>query len=77
MGELAERAEQDGDLRDVLPDDLGVALEKSQASFKAKLGRALGKRAGTRYGDDGLRVERAGQDARSRVANWQAVRDQP
>jgi hypothetical protein len=75
--ELTQHAGNDDDLRAALPDDLAIALEKSPAGFRGRLGRALGKRAGTRYADDGLRIERAGQDARSRVANWQAVRDQP
>lgn len=73
VAQLADQAGRDGELRDTLPDDLAVALEKSQASFKAKLGRALGKRTGTRYGDDGLRIERAGQDSRSSVTSWQVV----
>lgn len=72
-GELAERAGHGSELREALPHDLAAALEKSPAGFRGKLGRALGKRAGTRYGDDGLRIERAGQDARSGVASWRAV----
>jgi hypothetical protein len=73
--ELAQRLHSEPELRDTLPDDLVEALEKPPASFKARLGKALGKRDGTRYGDDGLRIEHAGDDSRSGVASWRIQRD--
>ncbi len=74
---LAEQCGPRGPLHEALPDDLAEALGKSSASFKAKLGRALGKRAGTRFGDQGERVERAGQDTRSTAFSWRVAVDQP
>ena len=74
---LAEQCGPRGPLHEALPDDLAEALGKSSASFKAKLGRALGKRAGTRFGDQGVRVERAGQDTRSTAFSWRVAVDQP
>lgn len=73
VAQLAEELGEDGQLRETLPDDLAAATAKGAASFKAKLGRALGKRTGTRYGDRELRVERAGQDARSTAFRWQVL----
>lgn len=75
VAELAEHLRSDQRLLDALPDDLADAFQKPPSSFKARLGKALGKRAETRYGDDGLHVERANQNARSGVASWHLQRD--
>jgi hypothetical protein len=53
------------DLRAALPGDLAEAFDKSTGSFSRKLGTALAKRAGTRYGEDGLHIVRAGEFRRA------------
>jgi hypothetical protein len=52
-------------LRAALPGDLAEAFDKSAGSFSRKLGTALAKRAGTRYGEDGLHIVRAGEFRRA------------
>ncbi len=74
VARLIEDFEAGGALRDALPDDLAEALGRP-ASFRPKLGKALSKRAGTRFGDAGLRVERAGQDSRSTAFSWRVLVD--
>lgn len=69
----AIRTDTDGALRDALPADLADALDRPTASFKVRLGKALGKRQGTRYGDPERRLERASIDARSRASLWRVV----
>ncbi|HEV2752936.1 MAG TPA: hypothetical protein VGV36_03760 [Solirubrobacteraceae bacterium] len=76
VAQLTDDLTTSEELRDALPEDLAMALDRSTASFKAKLGKGLGKRAGTRYGDQGARVERCGQDARSALSSWRVVSDQ-
>jgi hypothetical protein len=61
VAQLAKRVETDDDLREGLPPDLAEALDKSKGSFSRKLGNALSKRSGTRYGEDSLRVVKAGE----------------
>ena len=70
LGEGADR-----EFRDTLPDDLVAALDKSDASFRATLGRALGKRERTRYGERNLRVVRAAKVARGGAAFWEVLAD--
>ena len=69
----AIRTDADGALRDALPADLADALDRPTASFKVRLGKALGKRQATRYGDPERRLERASIDARSRASLWRVV----
>jgi hypothetical protein len=69
VADVLKQIEAGGPMRDALPDDLEQALGKSVPSFRSKLGRALGKRAGTRYGKRELRVERVEQD-RSSIQSW-------
>lgn len=57
-------------LWEALPDDLVEAAEASFGSLRARLGRAFAKRADTPYGEDGLRLERAGDDSHRKVARW-------
>jgi hypothetical protein len=52
-------------LRASLPGDLAEAFDKSAGTFSRKLGTALAKRAGTRYGEDGLHIVRAGEFRRA------------
>jgi hypothetical protein len=61
VAELTKRVENDDDLREALPPDLAEALDKSKGSFSRRLGNALSKRSGTRYGADALRVVKAGE----------------
>jgi len=56
-----------GNLRDALPDDLADQLDRG--SFTKRLGRALAKRAGRHYGEDGLHLVELPQDRR-RVVVW-------
>jgi hypothetical protein len=52
-------------LKEALQADLAEAFDKSAGSFSRKLGTALAKRAGTRYGEDGMRIVRAGEFRRA------------
>jgi hypothetical protein len=49
------------DLRAALPGDLAEAFDKSTGSFSRRLGITLAKPAGTRYGEDGVHIVRAGE----------------
>jgi hypothetical protein len=57
---------------EVLPDDLATFNPSDDpgkiASFQRRLGKALGKRSGTRYGATGLHLEKAG--VRHKVIVW-------
>src|SRR5215212_5542207 len=59
-------------LKDALPGDLSEALDKGEGSFTRRLGKALAKRAGTRYGERGWHVVEAGEERRAKL--W-SVRD--
>ena len=61
VAQLTKRVETADDLREALPPDLAEALDKSKGSFSRRLGNALSKRSGTRYGEDALRVVKAGE----------------
>jgi hypothetical protein len=69
VAQLTKKVENDGDLREALPPDLVEAFDKSKGSFSRRLGNALSKRAGTRYGEDALRVVKAGE--LRRAVRWQ------
>jgi hypothetical protein len=69
VAQLAKKVENDEELKEALPPDLAEVLDKSKASFSRRLGNALSKRAGTRYGEDALHVVRAGE--LRRAVRWQ------
>jgi len=58
--DLAKLMEDEKTLRDVLPGDLSEARDKGEGSFTRRLGKAIAKRTGTRYGNDGLHITEAG-----------------
>ena len=68
VAELSKVITTNDDLRGALPGDLAEAFGKSAGSFSRRLGTALAKRAGTRYGDDGMHIVRAGEFRRA--ARW-------
>ena len=57
-------------LRNAIPDDLAETLERSEGSFTRQLGHALSKRAGTKFGDEGLHVANTGELRRAKL--WSA-----
>jgi hypothetical protein len=69
VAQLTKQVKNDEGLREALPPDLAEAFDKSEASFSRRLGNALSKRAGTRYGEDALHVVRAGE--LRRAVRWQ------
>ncbi len=70
--DLAKLIEEKSSLKDALPGDLSEALDKGEGSFTRRLGKAIAKRAGTRYGDEGLHIEEAGELRRAKL--W-SIRD--
>lgn len=62
--ELKQRIDADPALRETVPDELADGLDKP-GSFQRRLGHAFSRRVGTRYGDAGIRVERAGEEKRA------------
>lgn len=66
---LATKLAEDFELRDALPDDLGAVFHSDHGKFKIRLGKALKRRVGRRYGDDGLHLVR-GDDVARKVATW-------
>jgi hypothetical protein len=65
VAELTKVIGDNDALRAALPGDLAEAFDKSAGTFSRKLGTALAKRAGTRYGDDGLHIVKAGEFRRA------------
>jgi hypothetical protein len=65
VAELSKVISDNDDLRAALPGDLAEAFDKSAGGFSRKLGTALAKRAGTRYGEDGMHIVRAGEFRRA------------
>jgi hypothetical protein len=65
VADLAKVIADNDTLRAALPGDLAEAFDKSAGSFSRKLGTALAKHTGTRYGEDGLHIVRAGEFRRA------------
>ena len=65
VADLTKVIADNKDLRAALPGDLAEAFDKSAGTFSRKLGSALAKRAGTRYGEGGLHIVRAGEFRRA------------
>jgi hypothetical protein len=65
VADLTKRIDRNDTLKAALPGDLAEAFDKSTGSFSRKLGTALAKRAGTRYGEDGVHIVRAGEFRRA------------
>jgi hypothetical protein len=65
VADLTKRIDGNDTLKAALPGDLAEAFDKSTGSFSRKLGTALAKRAGTRYGEDGVHIVRAGEFRRA------------
>jgi hypothetical protein len=65
VAELSKVISNNDDLRAALPGDLAEAFDKSAGGFSRKLGTALAKRAGTRYGENGMHIVRAGEFRRA------------
>ena len=70
--DLAKLIEDEKPLQDALPGDLSEARDKGEGSFTRRLGKAIAKRAGTRYGEDGLHITEAGS---VRAGKLWSVRD--
>jgi len=76
VAELAKEMQIDPALRERLPEELSGAWgEKEAASdrFKIKLGRAFRIRLRTRFGNDGLCLERAGVESKGKQVRWRVV----
>jgi hypothetical protein len=65
VADLTKQIDGNDILKAALPGDLAEAFDRSTGSFSRKLGNALAKRAGTRYGEDGLHIVRAGEFRRA------------
>src|SRR5689334_17659658 len=61
-----------GGLREVLPVELLEAYDRQGLGFDRKLGVALGKKVGVRYGTRGLHLERT-QDSHTKQSLWRVV----
>jgi hypothetical protein len=62
--------ETDTILAEALPDTLAPARIDPAGNFQRKLGKALAKHADTCYGDENLRLERAGKDMHTKNYLW-------
>ncbi|MDP9439861.1 MAG: hypothetical protein M3P49_14155, partial [Actinomycetota bacterium] len=69
VAHLADAVEDDDEFRETVPPYLLEALEKNRASFVRKLGNALSRNEGKRYGEEDFYVSRAG--TRQKVITWQ------
>ena len=71
--EVARAVQEAGALQAALPDDLAETV--GNRGFNGKLGKALAKRADTRFGETGLRLARAGKDSRGGTLRWRVLTD--
>ena len=66
--------EQSKQLRGSLPDLLADAADRTGGFFQRRLGRCFAERAGRRFGDSQVFIERAEQDRKSKVQRWRVVK---
>jgi hypothetical protein len=61
----------EGALSDVLPDDISSIPERTvdgkPVSIEKRLGKALSKKLGVRYGDDGIHLEKTGEGKKAKL----------
>ncbi len=69
VADLCRRMDNDSTLRDAVPNAVDAAANpKKQGSFSRCIGRAFVRHVGTRFGDEGWYLERAG--TASRAVRW-------
>jgi hypothetical protein len=61
------------EVRAALPGDLAETFEHNERGFTRRLGRALARRNGARYGDEGYFAEEAGEH--NRAKKWRVSKD--
>jgi hypothetical protein len=61
-------------LRSALPDFLAEAADRTGGFFQRRLGKCFSDRVGRRFGESHVLVERAGEDPKTKVQRWRAVR---
>ena len=67
-----------GALSIAIPDEVGHPLEDQSgglASFQRRLGKALARKCGTRFGEFDLRIERGRPDRHTKVQRWRVAGD--
>jgi hypothetical protein len=76
VAELSAQIAKNAELAAALPDDLAeTSKTEKEANYRRRLGKALAKRAGVRYGESGVRLERADSDTHKKVNRWRILRD--
>jgi hypothetical protein len=67
---LKEDAEDSRNLREVLPESLAEAVDRTGGFFQRRLGKTFSDRAGRRFGHSQIFLERAGEDRKAKVGFW-------
>jgi hypothetical protein len=57
-----------------LPDLLAEAVDRTGGFFQRRLGKCFAERAGRRFGESQVFIERAGEDRKSKVQRWRVVK---
>jgi hypothetical protein len=73
VSQLSGRLQADAALKESLPEELAAVWgERDSPSdrFKTKLGKAFRTRVGTRFGSDGLFLERGGTESKGKQIRW-------
>jgi hypothetical protein len=61
-------------LREALPDFLAEAGDRTGGFFQRRLGRCFAERAGRRFGESQVFLERADEDRKAKVQRWRVQR---
>jgi hypothetical protein len=61
-------------LREALPDHLAEAADRTGGFFQRRLGRCFAERAGRRFGESQVYLERADEDRKAKVQRWRVVK---
>ncbi|HJT56652.1 MAG TPA: hypothetical protein VJ761_09155, partial [Ktedonobacteraceae bacterium] len=60
-------------LAEALPDTLAPVRSDASGNFQRRLGKALAKHVDTCFGDENLRLERAGKDTHTKNQLWRVI----
>jgi hypothetical protein len=61
-------------LRGSLPDFLADAADRTGGFFQRRLGKCFAEKAGRRFGDSEVFLERADEDRKAKVQRWRVVK---